>query len=68
MTDNASERILRGSLGFEIARFGAPLEVFHLGPHGLFLCVAATNVAFGAANANAQCSGIWLREKAVSRA
>lgn len=43
------------------------LEVFHVGPHGLFLCVAATNVAFGVANAIAYASGAWLPAKGAAR-
>ncbi len=39
------------------------LEVFHVGPHGLFLCVAATNIAFGVASAITYGSGIWLTSK-----
>ncbi len=36
------------------------LEAFHVGPAGLFVCVAATNVAFGLANAIVYAKGRWL--------
>jgi putative MATE family efflux protein len=36
------------------------LEVFHVGLQGLFWCVAATNAAFGIANAVVYGRGFWL--------